>query len=246
MSQPVQFQEIASVLKRLLKDRGITYRELAHRLALSESSVKKLFISNDCSFKRISEICNILEISVSDLMASLDEMPVRSHRHTPAQEEFLLANPQAFHLYCKIAFEDLQSQQLQKTFDISHAALFKLLRSLDKHNLIHLMPNGEIRYPNMGMVLWENAGPLVAKMKREWPSRLLRMVDGNESQEGYRLTLRSYHMKKSTLAEFLRALTDLEFEFARRSLREERLERDQTIPVSAVSAVAPRSFIETL
>jgi DNA-binding Xre family transcriptional regulator len=246
MNQPIQFQEIASVIKRLLKERGITYRDMAHKLALSESSVKKLFVSNDCSFRRLSQICAILGISVSDLMTSLDEMPMRSHRHTPAQEEFLLANPQAFHLYCKIVFEDLQPENLQKIFNISHGALFKILRSLDKHNLVQLMPDGEIRYPDMGMVLWENAGPLAAKMKREWPGRLLDMVIGNEGQEGYRLTLRSYHMKKSTLAEFIRAFSDLEFEFARRSLREERLERDQTIPVSTVSAVAPRSFIERL
>lgn len=246
MSQPIQFQEIAPVIKRLLKERGMTYRDLAQKLALSESSVKKLFIANDCSFQKISQICSILAISVSDLIASLEDMPVRSHRHTPAQEEFLLANPQAFHLYCKIVFEDFQPKTLQRIFNISESALFKILRSLDKHNLIQLMPDGEVRCPNMEMVLWENSGPLVAKMKREWPGRLLKMIEDNETQEGYRLTLRSYNMKRSTLAEFIQAMTDLEFEFARRSLREERLERDQTIPVSTISAIAPRSFIETL
>lgn len=246
MSLPIQFREVAVVLKRLLRARGITYRELAEKLALSESSVKKLFIAEDCSFARICQICAILQISVADLMTGVEEEPVKRHRHTPAQEAFLVSDPQAFHLYCKIIFDGLQPEALRAVFQISESLCFQLLRKLDKQDLIRLMPDGRIQFPDMSMVLWENAGPLVAKMKREWPQRLLDKVIGREDQDGYRLTLRSYHMKRSTLSEFLRAMTDLEFEFARRSVRESRLERDQTVPVSALSVVAPRSFVEGL
>lgn len=246
MSQPIQFQELATIIKRLLKERGISYRELARRLALSESSVKKLFIAEDCSLLRINQICAVLGVSLADVMTNIQEEPIRKYRHTPEQEEFLVANPQAFHLYCKIVFDGLQPEELQKAFNISPAALFKLLRDLDKHNLIQIMPNNRVKHPDMKMVLWENAGPLIAKMKCEWPSRLLDMVIGNENREGYRLSLRSYYMKKSTLLEFIAALTELELEFARRAIREERLEKEQTIPVSTVCAIAPRSFIESL
>lgn len=246
MNEPIRFQEVAEILKRLLKQKGITYKELAKKLSLSESGIKKLFISDDCSFSRLNEICVAIGVSISDVLDAVYETPIKSHRHTREQEEFLVSNPKAFNIYCKLTVEEMSITELKRNFKISESELFKILKSLDKYDLIQLMPEGRIRFPDKSMTLWENAGPLVAKMKREWPAQLLKTIIGNENLPGYRLALRSYRMKESTLKEFIDAITEIEFEFARRGYRETQLERENTILVSNVNALAPRSFIEKL
>jgi DNA-binding Xre family transcriptional regulator len=246
MNQPVGFREISVVLKKVLKERGITYRELARQLKLSESSIKKLFTSDDCSLKRLGEICSVLGISLQDLMAAVHETPIQVHRYTPEQENFLVTNSKAFHVYWKIVYEESTTTEVMKQFGLSNDALFKILRSLDKQNLLSLLPDGKIKFPDRGMVFWENKGPLVELIKREWSKRLLAQVEGRDHLPGYRLCLKSYRMKESTLLDFIKAIGDLELEFARRAYREEKLSRKSTIPVALVSVVAPKSFVERL
>jgi hypothetical protein len=179
-------------------------------------------------------------------MITVHETPIQIHRYTPKQENFLVSNPQAFHVYWKIVYEELTPAEVMKEFGLSNTTLFKIFRSLDKHDLVKLMPNGEIKFPDRGMVLWENKGPLVAMIKRDWPKKLLAQIEGREHLPGFRLSIKAYRMKESTLADFIKALSELELEFARRSNREARLSRKTTVPVAAVFTIAPKSFVEKI
>lgn len=246
LTPPVRFQEVAALLKVLLKQRGLSYRDLAVHLRLSESSVKKMFIAEDCSLERLGDICTLLGTTLTDVLISLQEAPVQVHRHSPEQEKFLVENPRALNVYFKLVCEEIAPEEVRLVFGLSQAAFFKILRSLDRYDLIQLMPNGEVKFRDMNMVLWENAGPLVAKMKREWPLRLLDMVNSAGEAPGYRLSLRIYRMKPATLRDFIQAFSDLEIEFARRAQREDRLQHSETIPVAMMAAFAPRSFVERL
>ena len=60
-------------LKRVLKERGITYAGIAEHLRLSQASVKRLFSSQDFSLSRIDQICELAGIELTDLVARLRE-----------------------------------------------------------------------------------------------------------------------------------------------------------------------------
>src|SRR5262245_37048560 len=83
-------------LKRALKERGITYAQIARRLKLSHASVKRLCSTQDFSLSRVDEICELAGIELGDLVARLREGRAPVTALTLAQEEELMADPKLF------------------------------------------------------------------------------------------------------------------------------------------------------
>ena len=83
---------IVDVLKRTLKSRGMTYRDLSKRVGLSEASVKRVFAEERFTLQRLEGICSAIGLTLGELirMASNDdgsnsEYPVESY--LPARSE---------------------------------------------------------------------------------------------------------------------------------------------------------------
>lgn len=51
------------VLRTEIKGAGLTYRELARRIGISESSVKRIFSEQDMPLSRLVEICAAVGIA---------------------------------------------------------------------------------------------------------------------------------------------------------------------------------------
>ena len=62
-----QTDQILSALKKCLRAKGLTYRDVAAALELSEASVKRLFSEQSFSLKRLEEICRYLDMNLYDL-----------------------------------------------------------------------------------------------------------------------------------------------------------------------------------
>ena len=62
-----EISQLIKTLKRRLKIQGMTYRELAAALNLSEASVKRLFASERFTLDRIVEIANLLGYTLAEL-----------------------------------------------------------------------------------------------------------------------------------------------------------------------------------
>jgi predicted XRE-type DNA-binding protein len=52
-----ELQQLLVTLKRQIKARGLTYRDVAAALKLSEPSVKRLFSTGNLSLERLVDIC---------------------------------------------------------------------------------------------------------------------------------------------------------------------------------------------
>src|SRR5262245_28999474 len=59
---------LLEVLKKALRERGLTYSRVAKGLGLSESSVKRTFSQETMGLDRLEEICALAEIEISDLL----------------------------------------------------------------------------------------------------------------------------------------------------------------------------------
>lgn len=238
------FPELAKILKSLLKERGLTYRDLAEALGLSESNVKKIFTSEDCSLARLNSICVILEVSLSDLMQEASKVAAREFHFTLAQEEFLVKHRQHFLVYWKLVYEEWSQAEVKKFLGLNQDELFKILRALDQHKLLELLPGGEVRCPDMAMVIWASRGPLVNMVRTRWAPEIMRLVVENKTKPKHSLSVRFFLLKPDTLREFVKAVDDLQIEFGRRSLREHRFYRKETIPVSMTTAFLPECIVD--
>ena len=69
--------QIIAVLKRSLKARGTTYRDLARAVGLSEASIKRIFAQETFSLARLEQICTALGLSIAEVagMAAQQTLP---------------------------------------------------------------------------------------------------------------------------------------------------------------------------
>lgn len=77
---------IIDTLRAHLKARDLTYKDLADGLELSEVSVKRLFTGADIGLDRLEQICQFLQIELSDLFKTSPKKRKLISRLTQAQE----------------------------------------------------------------------------------------------------------------------------------------------------------------
>lgn len=82
-----QISPLLGTLKKALKAHRLTYAEAANCLDITEASVKRLFSEQTISLQRLEQICQIMELEISDLVQMMNEQHPRLQHLTVAQEE---------------------------------------------------------------------------------------------------------------------------------------------------------------
>ena len=85
-------QFIFDSLRSHLKARHLTYRHIAEKLGVSEQTVKRLFLQQDCSIERLEDICELLQLDLRDLVKS-SPRPRKFLQQLSLKQEELLAQP---------------------------------------------------------------------------------------------------------------------------------------------------------
>lgn len=156
MSQTLALIE---TLKKALKANGWTYRKVANDLALSEASVKRLFAGRNFSLNRLEQICQLMDMEVTDLVKRMVIELQTSTIFTQKEEEDLVRNHQlllvAFLVINRCTFDDIVSNYI-----ITEAELIKHLAKLDKLKIIDLLPNNRIKLRISSNFTWRNNGPI--------------------------------------------------------------------------------------
>src|SRR5262249_26298627 len=62
-----EVEQLIATIKRQLKAQGLTYRDVAQALALSEASVKRLFASERLNLDRLAQIAALLGFTLAEL-----------------------------------------------------------------------------------------------------------------------------------------------------------------------------------
>ena len=156
MAQRVQ---LVIELKRVLKERGITYAQIARHLRLSQASVKRLFSSQDFSLSRIDEICELAGLELVDLAARLREGRAPITELSLAQEEELMGDPKLF-LMCYLMMNKWRFEDIVRTYDLSEREAQRLLIRLDRLRIIELQPSNRARLLVTRSFAWRPGGPV--------------------------------------------------------------------------------------
>ena len=161
-----QTSRIIETLKVQLKKQGITYRELAHTLGLSESAVKQMFSSGDMNLSRLDKICDILSMDISDLVSVMEASSERLTSLTLAQEQQLITNPKLLVIaYCVINHWTIE--QIISTYEIEEPEAIKLLVQLDRMSLIELLPGNRAKVLVASNFDWLPNGPIETFFRKE-------------------------------------------------------------------------------
>lgn len=132
--------KIIQTIKKELKSKGVTYKDIALYMKMTEAGVKKLLSKDDISFNKLKLICDLLQISPVDLLSVVDESETETHTFSEKQIKFFLNNKQYFHFFMKIAYEQKNPRVIQAEYKLSAKSLSHYLKALENIGLIKRHP----------------------------------------------------------------------------------------------------------
>ena len=154
-----QRTEIIDILKRTLKQKGLTYADIARHLQLSEISVKRNFSQKNFTLNRLESICNMVNVDFSDLVQLADDAQEKISSLTLKQEEELLADLK-FLLVAICVQNAWEMKEIVQHYDVTEPECIAYLIRLERHGLIKLLPNNRIRRMVAHDFRWLPQGPL--------------------------------------------------------------------------------------
>ena len=231
-------QEITTALKLALKAQGVTYRDVADRIGVSEQTIKRLFKDKDCSLSRLSEVCHAIDISLYDLLEVAREYSEPMAKLSDAQEGYLASHPSHFYfLFFLISGYNLDV--IQRNYHLSDIVLFRYLRDLDRQGLIELAANNQYRLKVEGKLLMRLNSKL-AKLVRERNHAFLdhALNHHNDATTWFSSSFR--FMSPDTLNAMHSDMEELMRRYRKASYQDEAiLPRERLLPVKWSSIAAP-------
>lgn len=201
-----QIAAVCETLKRLLKTKNITYKQLADALDLSEANIKRVFSTQSFTLDRLEEICKVLEISLVDLFLLTSQKEHKISQLTEEQEEELMRDPKLL-LVAVCARDGWTFQEIIDHFEISEHEAIRLFARLDKLKMLQLLPGNKYKLLIAQDFRWIPNGPLEKFMSTEVVTEFMN-ADFTEEQS-FRFYLRGTYSEASIvlLTEKLNQLT---------------------------------------
>ncbi len=246
MADPNVYSSLLPVLKRALKQRHVSYRELARKLGMSESGVKKLLSGGDISLNRLSEITGVLGMHISDLLKETEERDFTDVRFTAEQEAFFLDHRDYFHFYWKLVYERWSVAEIEEKLNLTAKQSFRYLKKLDELGFIVLGPQEKLKIPKVDRIRWASSGPLVQRIYQEWAIQMMKDLARPKLNDDESFIIRYFKFRKRTYEEFLDSLRAVEREFVKRTTREMLVYTEGLETVRWISAADRNSFVPTL
>ena len=154
-----ELQLLLTTVKRHLKARGLSYRDVAQALKLSEPSVKRLFSSGRITLERLIALAGLLDLTLAELSQEAAASAARLQQLDLEQEAGLVADPTLL-LVATCALNHWRMTDIVNCYRIDAAACLRCLLQLDRMRLIDLLPGNRIRINVTRDFNWLPDGPI--------------------------------------------------------------------------------------
>jgi len=155
-----QTSDILNSVKKCLRARGLTYRDVATALSISEPSVKRIFSEQSFSLQRLEEVCRFLDISFYELarMTRLGTDDEVSKLSLP-QERALAKDPLVL-TYFYLLLTGRTPAKIATEFGLDDQQQATMLARLSKMKLVELLPKNNGRLLVGRRIDWRQDGPI--------------------------------------------------------------------------------------
>jgi len=215
-----QAEQIVAALRRALKSRGITYRQLAGALGVSEPTVKRLFAGRAVTLARLESVCELAGIDFYELARAARREAALPRELALEQEEALARDARLLTVF-HLLLNEWTAPEILADYALAEAELVRMLLRLERLGLIELATGNRVRLRCDRHVDWRRDGPV----RRAYAERVLREFlppGGAETVADLRFEVRE--LSASSLAVIRRRLDRLAAEF------NELAELDGTLP----------------
>lgn len=150
---------IFETLKTVLRARKITYAELARRLETSEPTVKRIFAARDDKLSRILEICDVLELSLEDVVAQSKRATVTPVGLGDRIEAQLADDASLFNFFILLQ-DGMPAEEIVRQFKLDAGDMLRMGRKLERLGLAEVQATGRIRMLLEHPIQFRRDGPL--------------------------------------------------------------------------------------
>jgi DNA-binding Xre family transcriptional regulator len=217
-----QTPQLIATLKKTLKANNVTYKVLAEKLAMSESSIKRIFADESFSLARLEQICAVIDMDISDLVVLMNRDKPRISQLTEEQEKVATADARLL----GVAFLVVNGWSYQNILDrypISAPDLVHYLVQLDQLRVIDLEPNNRIKLLISANFSWRKNGPIQQVLKQHVQKEFM---EGDVEAAGGQEHFLSGMLSDESYREIVTQLNRIE------SLINELKRRDQHLPIT--------------
>jgi DNA-binding Xre family transcriptional regulator len=152
--------QIVAVLKRSLKARGTTYRDLARAVGLSEASIKRIFAEETFSLARLEQICTALGLSIAEVARMAAQQATSGGQQLTLDQEQVLASDWHLLACFHLLLNGRQAADIGRELHLPERQLRGLLVKLDAAKLIELQPKLKVRLRTPNVIAWRSDGPV--------------------------------------------------------------------------------------
>jgi transcriptional regulator with XRE-family HTH domain len=230
-----QITTFVDTLKKALKSRGFTYRDVAKGLKLSEASIKRLFATGNFTLARLDSICRLIGMDVSDLVKMADAQVRRISELTQEQEQELISDIRLL-LVAFLVVNNWQFDEILQSYRLTGPELIRCLTKLDKLKMIELLPGNRIKLLISPSFAWRRNGPIQHFFTERMQDDFFR---SNFDSKGEAFLFASGMLSENSITELAKAAERLISEFNSRNRDDAALPMDQRFAHSLVLAVRP-------
>lgn len=189
-----QIKQVSETLKQLLRQSKITYKQLAHKLDMSEANIKRIFSTNSFSLERIEQICQIVEISLSELFLLIENQQEKLNQLSEEQERELVSDPKLL-LVAVCVGDSWKFEDIVQHYNITEHECFRLMAKLDRLKMIQLLPHNNYKLLITQDFRWIKDGPLEQFMAKDVLKHF--MASNFDSEDSFRFYLRGSYSQSS-------------------------------------------------
>lgn len=230
-----QTEALIATLKKALKLHGLTYRDVAKGLRLSEASVKRLFSQPSFSLARFDQVCRLMGMEIKDLVELMEVERGRISELTERQEEELVSDTKLL-LVAFLAVNGWTFREILEYFTLREPELIRCLTRLDKLKLIELLPKNRIKLRIAPNFAWRKNGPIEKFFNAHLREDFLKSHFDAEDEA---FVFFSGMLSRSSNAVLLKKFEQLETEFDELNRHDRRLPIAQRFGYSMVLAIRP-------
>ncbi|MFL6610273.1 MAG: helix-turn-helix domain-containing protein [Pseudomonas sp.] len=150
---------LIATLKQRFKAAGMTYRDVAQALDLSEPSVKRLLANGRLSVERLAQLCELLGVTMAQLLEEAERSVPRLQMLTREQEAQLVSNEKLL-LVAVCALNHWSLEGIVSAYCVSKAECISHLIVLERMGLADLKPGNRIRLLVARDFDWLPDGPI--------------------------------------------------------------------------------------
>jgi transcriptional regulator with XRE-family HTH domain len=214
---------LLATLKRVLREQGIPYRELARRLGLSEPTIKRVFSTRQLTLERLSQICSAVGITLFELSRRAERTARDDvYQLTIAQERRLVRETELFYFFWMLVSRHSLAS-IRRRYRISDAKVRRYLAELHAIGIVDQRSPERFELKVPSHVVWNADGPIERLMVQRSVPAFLRGRFRGET-EHFRFIVGSLTPRSAAL--FREQLAELVDRIFAQSVREDAMRPD--------------------